>query len=419
MFEKKVRSILEQLRKSDLRPGESTNKIFSELVSLSVDAGNDLKFENSNLLPKEIHELRQICSDGEYNLELYWNRMIVKSDYPHVEIMKFPYYENYRRLAAMEFLSLKSVVGVYPHKMLIIGGGPLPLSGIIASQEYGVMADYLDISPEATELSNVLNSKLLLDNKSICADAFSFDLYDEYDTILVAALVGVDGRDKARLLNKITKQISGNTAVIVRTAEGARRLLYPEFESNLFPEKLKEVVHVIPKNKVVNSFKIALRHEDITNVKLMRIDSLEDSKLFRQKALQYIHDAYGYGYKQEWHQDLDNAYKVYNTKGAAHWLIILGNTIIGTVAIRPNNNNPNTSELWRFFIDRHFEETSAIAHIIWPTIVSFLKEHNYSKVDVHDQKHVPGAVTHYLNLGFNVTSDPGDEYKTVYMEKIL
>ena len=239
MFEKKVRGILAQLRKSDLLPGESTNKIFSELVSLSVDAGNDLKFENSSLLPKEIHELRQICSDGEYNLELHWNRMIVNSDYPHVELMKFPYYENYRRLAAMEFLSLKSVVGVYPHKMLIIGGGPLPLSGIIATQEYGVMADYLDISPEATEQSNVLNSKLLLDNKSICADAFSFDLYDEYDTILVAALVGVDGRDKARLLNKITKQISGNTAVIVRTAEGARRLLYPEFESNLFPETMK------------------------------------------------------------------------------------------------------------------------------------------------------------------------------------
>jgi nicotianamine synthase len=419
MFENKVRNLIDLLKNSDLEPSPKTNKIFSDLVNLATDNSNALKFSNSNITKQELNELRKLCSEGEYKLEMYWSQRVIESDYPEVEIMRFPYYENYRRLSAMEFMSLKSVCSVYPKKMLIIGGGPLPLSGILASQEYGINVDYLDISEQAIVQSNNLSSRLKLNSKSILADAYSFDSYADYDTVLLAALVGWNGQQKAEILKVISKQLIGKSAVIVRTAEGARRLLYPDFNSTLFPAALKEVIHVIPKNDVVNSFKIALKDDDISKVKLKIITKTEDSILFMQKALQYINSVYGYDYKPEWHYDLDNAHSIYTKKGNAHWLVVVGGNVIGTAAVRKSKQDPKVAELWRFFIDRQPEDIIEISKSLIPEIESFAKSNGYNKITVHDQKHVPGAVTHYLHLGFTVTADKGDEYDTVYMEKAL
>jgi nicotianamine synthase len=418
MFDQKVRETLNILRQNSLKPGSEINSVLSDFVFLASDTNNDILFEKTKISDSELQELRALCGEAEYELENFWANTILKSKFPTTEMMKFPYYENYRKLSSLEIMSLKSLIGVYPVKMLVIGGGPLPLSAILVSQEYGVKVDTLDNNKEAVDLSKKIYEKLKLTGKSIFSDAMNFTKYHEYDVILLASLVGNTNIEKQEIISYINKQIKEDTAVIVRSAEGARRLLYPDATVKNLPIHFKEQVKVIPKNNIVNSFRIYIKNSN-QNLNLVEVDNPESSSIFRQKALQYIQKVYGYTYNPAWHYDLDNLNETYNKPKSKYWLIYSGNEIIGTAAIRPSNTEADTIELWRFFIDQQFEKRTLVSNEIFPRIQEYIKSLGYKKISVHDQMHVPGAITHYLNLGFEVIRESGDEYQTVYMEKKL
>ena len=80
---------------------------------------------------------------------------------------------------------------------------------------------------------------------------------DDCDVIVLAALVGADGDDKARVLARLAERVRPGTGLVARGAAGLRRLLYPDIS----PTDLRGLVaaRMLTDNAVVNSVTVAVR----------------------------------------------------------------------------------------------------------------------------------------------------------------
>ncbi|HWA52384.1 MAG TPA: nicotianamine synthase family protein [Patescibacteria group bacterium] len=223
-------------------PSEKVNRLFSTLVE------NTLKEEKNNLNKKQIENLQKVCSSAEYELEKYWSQK---------NIYKFPYFENYLKLTKLEWFSLKSCSVHKKHKILFVGGGPLPMTAIMLAKIYRQKVTILEKEKEAVDLSSSLIKELKLQNKIkvIQVDALDFEGYKNFNAIFVAALAGINSNIKDKILEKIKKQTLKNTHILARSSWGARRILYKPLSKHSF-KIFKPVMEVKPMNDIVNSFVI-------------------------------------------------------------------------------------------------------------------------------------------------------------------
>ena len=248
-----------------LEPGPGVNALFERLVGL-CEYRDDL---NGAQVLADPHVravapgLRQLCADGEYRLERWWARSVLAADDPEGRLTEFPYWRNYAELMALEVHALAGV-GIDPERRqraCFIGGGPLPLSAILLSRRLDCPVDVVDRDPEAAELAAGLVERLGLSDRVRIRLGDAEDLagvVDDCDVIVLAALVGADGGDKARILARLAERVRPGTGLVARGAAGLRRLLYPDISpADLRGWRPLAVLH--PYNAVVNSVTVAVR----------------------------------------------------------------------------------------------------------------------------------------------------------------
>ncbi len=244
-----------------LAPSPEVNRLFEDLVSL-VLPWRPANLVSLLLTDPEIVRIRQrlleICAAGEYELERHWAAKAATSGRPNLALRRFPYYANYVALTRFEhsLLSLGSDKPV--RSVLFVGSGPLPLTSILLASQFGTRVDNVDISADACRLSEQLVHRLELSHlvRIHCADVRNQNDLRSYEVVALAALAGITIDEKRTIIGHIERTISPGCRLLVRTAEGLRRLVYPRVEERDL-DGLTVHLAARPWGEVVNSVLIA------------------------------------------------------------------------------------------------------------------------------------------------------------------
>ena len=250
-MQNQLRGIYKQIVKlEDLRPSRKTNKLFSELVSFAVSQ------KKGDLKGNEVIRLQKICSDAEYQLEKHWANQIIASANPSKALNKFPYSSNYKQLTQLEWLSLLGCTKHAEHKIVFIGGGPLPMTAIFLAVDHDQKVTILEKDEEAYKISARLVESINLQGKIkiLNEDGSKFKGYSKFNCFFVAALAGLDKKIKQTILSEIQRQAPKKSHILARSSWGSRELLYRPLK--LDNGQLKTIIEVRPHNEVVNSFYI-------------------------------------------------------------------------------------------------------------------------------------------------------------------
>jgi nicotianamine synthase len=249
------------LSQPDLEPSPTVDRLFGELVGLCGEHGGDLSPRVARVLGDErissrLTGLHQVCAEGEYRLEKHWSRRIAVAGNPRKELAGFPYLENYRELTLLE-INLMRCFGVEParaRRICFLGAGPLPLSAVCLYDELAVPIDVVDHAPEAVTLGSACVQALLGPGRLSfhLADAAEFEPVAEADLVVLGALAGLDPEAKNAILKSLWHRLRPGSVLLVRSAAGLRRLLYPAVGAQeLSGWEPLGVLH--PLNDVINS----------------------------------------------------------------------------------------------------------------------------------------------------------------------
>lgn len=241
---KEIRSL------TTLRPSPETNQAFSNLVTFCLTAEE----KDITLSPKDITTLQELSSLAESEMETYWAKRIIASQNPNEELLHFWYYTNYSMLTDLEYKHT-SLIRNDLKKILFVGGGPLPLSSILLCQKYNLRCTILEKDQASSDLATQLIEALgLSESISIkTINAAEYTNYNQFDSIIIAALVGNTPAIKDTIIRTIHANMEKDSLLLCRHAHGARKLLYPPISSSTIKE-MKPIIEVAPSHSIINSF---------------------------------------------------------------------------------------------------------------------------------------------------------------------
>ncbi|KAH7286609.1 hypothetical protein KP509_32G014900 [Ceratopteris richardii] len=275
----------------DLRPSELVNTLFSSLVDLClhpcpIDPDTDLSPD----VQKVREDLIKLCGRAEGLLEHHYSAMLATLDHPHLHLDRFPYYNNYVKLAKAEFRELcaaaSSAMPAPPDspvpkpagcmssaaacacaafmKVAFVGSGPMPLTSIVLALNHMPWAtfDNYDLNAEANE-----RAKTLVADHPDLASRMVFITRDikkvklrlaEYDLVFLAALVGMDRPSKTDFLHHLSQYMRAGATLVVRSAYAGRAFLYPIVQNEMLTQAGFDVLSEFhPTDEVVNSVIVA------------------------------------------------------------------------------------------------------------------------------------------------------------------
>ncbi|ORY03543.1 Nicotianamine synthase [Basidiobolus meristosporus CBS 931.73] len=272
----RIYSIYQTLAKaSALDPCPEINAAFSELVSICIKTLPRYDLE-AILRDRQIiaitEHFRQLCAIGEFRLEATWAAHIVKKpEEAALELLRFPYYQNYVSLAKMELNAIRSVLHQSPEKIAFLGSGPLPLTSICLARELltqigssevtSFVIDNYDIDLEALTVSAALVEQLPDVQSNLIfhhQDVGKIQDLKCHDIVYLAALVGLAQAEKQEITKQLWRAMRPGSYLVLRSAHSLRTLLYPEIETEMLTG-FEPVLVVHPYNEVVNSIVIAKR----------------------------------------------------------------------------------------------------------------------------------------------------------------
>ncbi|HMQ02078.1 MAG TPA: nicotianamine synthase family protein [Candidatus Doudnabacteria bacterium] len=421
----KIYNVLKQ--QSSLAPSEVVNEAFSNLVNISRENHTDVFSPEVINITSELHKL---SAEGEYQLEKHWAQLILASPFPMLKLEEYPYFRNYELLTQLEHQSLK-VLGERPvSKVLFIGSGPLPLAAIFLAKQYGIAVTCVDRDVDACVLSEQLIKKLRLENliSIVHSDAVSVMQNKVFDAVFVAALVGTTQEEKLELINKIYNVLRPGSLLIIRTAHGNRRLLYPYLdESQIENFKVHAVIH--PMNEVINT--VIITEKPLTEDVDIVIKDKTEVKVFNDFvpfAFKSISEQYNIQYNALWHQDINTAEQTYGSEKASLFVAYINGSVAGTVAIRPMEyrhdwqrerySNQVAGAVWRYFIDLQYTQTS-VAQKLHAKLEDFARSAGYTILCAHEQGFVSGSLRKYIDNGYIPIKEDQDQLETIHIEKNL
>lgn len=242
----------------DLRPAPVVTSLFERLVSLVVDAPDEMSSAvlDDPRIRSIAGDLRRLSAVGEAALERSWSMHIAGSDRPRQELGRFPYADNYRRLVRLELDALAAAGLPRPRSIAFLGAGPLPLTAFHLAAELDLPVHSVDRDPAAVEAARACARAVgAAELRFELADATTVEL-GQYDVVVLAALVGETPEHKTAILARLTRAMRPGAVLLARSARGLRTLLYPEVPASaLAGFEVVTVVH--PTNDVVNSVVVA------------------------------------------------------------------------------------------------------------------------------------------------------------------
>lgn len=243
---------------TDLRPGPVVDRAFQELVSLSLSAREPAAGEVLSALGARVETVRHLCAAGESELESAWADRVAAAADPTTELERFPYLRNYRDLVALE-LGVLGGLGVRPRTAVMLGSGPLPLTGLLMAAEHGLEVVLVDRDALCLERGERLARSLGVQGVSSVLADVETDLpveVEQADLVLQAALVGSDDAAKRRVLVRLAGTMRPGAHLVARSAAGLRELLYAPATLHDVPG-LTMLLEVHPHHDVVNSVLVA------------------------------------------------------------------------------------------------------------------------------------------------------------------
>ncbi|KAG6531359.1 nicotianamine synthase 9-like [Zingiber officinale] len=266
MLVQRISGIYERISKlGSLSPSEEVDGLFTELVHLCIPV---VAIEVCELSP-EVQAMRtkliKLCGEAEGLLECHYSDLLASFDNPLDHLELFPYYNNYVKLSQLEYTLLARHAPA-PARVAFVGSGPLPLSSIVLAARHvpaSAQIDNYDVDAAANERAR----RLVRGDGGVPGGArlefHTADVMDVtlalrgYDVVFLAALVGVEREEKARVVEHLARHMAPGAVLVARSAHGARAFLYPVVDP---AEDLKgfEVLTVHhPADEVINSVIVA------------------------------------------------------------------------------------------------------------------------------------------------------------------
>lgn len=241
---------------NDLRPSPQVNSLFTQLV-------NEVVAEPTAQIDAETRKnVRGIAAAAETEMEQYWAQKIIASSNPRETLQSFPYLHNYRELVRREIALVEKsgYILTKNSRVLMIGTGPLPLTGLELMAQRNVQLDHVDISLSALALCSLVGNRLGLTCEHILSDGASAALTTKYDSVFVAALAGETAKQKQAVIDNALTALTKNGRILLRSAYGTRTLLYPGIPANAFSGvELLEEYH--PEDDIINSVFVYKKEE--------------------------------------------------------------------------------------------------------------------------------------------------------------
>lgn len=251
-----MNEIIEQvLNLQDFYPSSEVNAAFSGLVESVVKHGELPDWCNEEIR----REVQRRCAISEAEMEKYWAERISKSSDALMEMSKFWYMDNYNELVRRE-IGLLEGSGLKlgsNSRIAMIGSGPLPLTAWLLWRRTGSKVDLVDISAEAIYQSQNLATAIRWEvGEYFIADGAGVRLTPgTYDVVYVAGLAGNSLEDKQYIIDNILPALKYDGRIIVRSAAGAKSLLYPVF-SPRDVQGVRLLIEYNPDDEIINSVQI-------------------------------------------------------------------------------------------------------------------------------------------------------------------
>lgn len=175
--------------------------------------------------------------------------------------------EELRRLLAEEFYwalgpELRAALSGR-RRVLVAGSGPLPLTALAIASELGAQVTVVDCDAEAFELGRRVIERAGYGDRisGIEADLAQVERFAQYDAIVGAVLLGVDGRNgalnlKSEIAERVLARLHPDASLIFRDPHGLGRLLYPPL--NLAASDDIEVARHVPGGDPDSPYRSAL-----------------------------------------------------------------------------------------------------------------------------------------------------------------
>lgn len=124
------------IKLESLRPSKVVNNLFTQLVFLCTPASSIDVQELSEAEQEMRSKLICLCGKAEGLLESHYSAILGQFPDPVEHLAGFPYYNNYKKLARLEFgMMIDNGVPV-PEHLAFVGSGPLPLTSLVLAMEH-------------------------------------------------------------------------------------------------------------------------------------------------------------------------------------------------------------------------------------------------------------------------------------------
>jgi hypothetical protein len=205
-------------------------RIFAELDDLLFGVDEDFVrwiLEHRDFVPirERLHAVR---AEYEYARERDLARALVAAgdESPLTNFRSTGWYEE------AHAFELAALAPFAPKRVLVVGAGPFPTTAISfmrAHPEADVAC--VELRAEAYTLATqVARISACQDLEVIHADALTIDDFSAYDCVIVGTVVGVSAAEKRRVVSHFLGHVPPSTLLILRTAIGPGRIVYPEVD---------------------------------------------------------------------------------------------------------------------------------------------------------------------------------------------
>ena len=162
----------------------------------------------------------------------------------------------------------------------------------------------------------------------------------------------------------------------------------------------------------------------------------KDAKGVRDFCFKIIKEVYGFSYRVDWHDDLDDLLgeEVYSVRNKGLFLVAKDkNEIVGTLGMRTLNSRPkivglfqnrgygdekNIASIWRTYISKEYR-AKGIGSMLYQKAEEYIREKGFEIIYLHISRNNPGALSFWTKMGFLIILEEKNEDKTVHMEKVL
>lgn len=222
-------------------PPAEQERLFAELDGLL--AGVDEAFtqwilQHPRFVPirERLHDVR---ADYEYDRERDLARALVAAgdESPLGKFRSAGWYEE-----AHEF-EIEALRPYALKRLLIVGAGPFPTTALSFMRAHpDARVACIELRAEAYTLATqVARISRCEDLEVIHADAMDLEDFSAYDCVLVGTVVGVSAAEKRRVVEHFLSRVPASTLLILRTAIGPGKIVYPSVD----PEQLTGIEYEV------------------------------------------------------------------------------------------------------------------------------------------------------------------------------